>query len=62
MDLTDLYDVMTFFRGDGTDNMGNDHLAEKIATAGKQWSKTFWRREDETAYMFRYIVVALLGL
>ncbi|CAG7853995.1 Beta-1,2-xylosyltransferase 1 Short=Cxt1p [Serendipita indica DSM 11827] len=55
-DLTDLYDLMTFFRGDGSDNTGNDRLAEKIATAGKKWSKTFWRKEDETAYMFRLLL------
>jgi hypothetical protein len=35
-----LYDVLTFFRE------GNDALAKEIATSGKQWSKTFWRKED----------------
>jgi hypothetical protein len=53
MDLTDLYDIMTFFRGDGGSNPGHDDLASKIAAAGKQWSNTFWRKEDQTAYMFR---------
>jgi len=46
-DLTDLYDVMTFFRE------GNDGLAKEIATRGKEWSKTFWRQEDMVAYQFR---------
>jgi hypothetical protein len=53
MDLTDLYDIMAFFRGDGASNPGHDDLASNIAAAGKQWSNTFWRKEDQTAYMFR---------
>ncbi|OCF42296.1 hypothetical protein I317_03916 [Kwoniella heveanensis CBS 569] len=46
-DLTDLYDALSFFRG------GNDGLAKEIAVAGKEWSKTFWRKEDMVAYQFR---------
>jgi len=46
-DLTDLYDVLTFFRG------GHDDLARNIAVAGKDWSKTFWRKEDMVSYQFR---------
>ena len=46
-DLTDLYDVMLFFR------TGHDDLAKKIATEGKTWSKTFWRKEDMVSYQFR---------
>lgn len=53
MDLSDLLDVMTFFRGDSKGNPGHDELAKKIATAGSVWSKTFWRKEDQTAYIFR---------
>ncbi|PVF92131.1 hypothetical protein CPB86DRAFT_718049 [Serendipita vermifera] len=56
IDLTDLYDIMLFFRGDGAGNPGYDDLASKIAAAGKQWSKTFWRKEDQTAYMFRLML------
>ena len=52
-DLTDLYDIMTFFRGDESGNSGHDDMAKEIAGAGKVWSKTFWRKEDMTAYMFR---------
>jgi len=52
-DLTDLYDIMTFFRGDVSGNPGHDDMAEKIASAGKAWSQAFWRKEDMTAYMFR---------
>ncbi|WVR05878.1 hypothetical protein IAU60_002904 [Kwoniella sp. DSM 27419] len=47
-DLTDVYDVLSFFRAEG-----NDYLAKEIATAGKRWSKTFWRKEDMIAYQFR---------
>ncbi|WVF70460.1 hypothetical protein IAT40_005250 [Kwoniella sp. CBS 6097] len=46
-DLTDLYDVLSFFRG------GNDDLAREIAVAGKEWSQSFWRKEDMIAYQFR---------
>ncbi len=45
-DLTDLYDVLTFFRG-------HDGLAKSIAEEGKAWSQTFWRREDMVSYQFR---------
>jgi len=46
-DLTDLYDVLTFFRSD------NDALAKKIAVAGRDWSRAFWRKEDMVAYQYR---------
>jgi len=56
IDYSDLYDILAFFRGslslDGSAE-GHDRLAEKIASAGKAWSATFWRKEDMTAYMFR---------
>ncbi len=53
VDYSDLYDALTFFRGnlDGGDT--HDDLARKIAEAGKAWSENFWRKEDITAYMFR---------
>jgi hypothetical protein len=54
-DLTDLYDIMTFFRGDVYGNPGHDDMAKEIASAGKVWSQTFWREEDMTAYMFRRV-------
>jgi len=54
-DLTDLYDIMTFFRGDVSGNSGHDDMAKEIASAGAVWSKTFWRKEDMTAYMFRRV-------
>jgi len=53
VDLSDLYDSLTFFRGDLNGAGAHDDLAAKIAIAGRDWSKTFWREEDLTAYMFR---------
>lgn len=52
-DLTDLYDILTFFRGDHDGKNGHEDLAEKIATQGRKWSLTYWRKEDMVAYMFR---------
>lgn len=46
-DLADLYDVLTFFRAN------HDQLAKRIASEGKRWSKTFWRKEDMISYQFR---------
>ena len=62
MDLSDLFDALLFFRGglpglgDGGPVASSEHhedLARKIATAGREWSMKYWRREDLTAYMFR---------
>jgi hypothetical protein len=30
-------------------------LAQQLAKAGRDWSLTFWREEDMTAYMFRLV-------
>jgi hypothetical protein len=54
VDLSDLYDSLMFFRGDLHGNNAHDELARKIAVAGREWSLRFWRKEDLTAYMFRY--------
>lgn len=42
---------------------GEDELAREIASAGREWSKTFWRKEDMTAYFWRLIleIVRLSG-
>ncbi len=58
-DFTDLYDIMTFFRGDDHGNYSHDDLAESIASEGKRWSKSFWRWEDMVAYSFRYVTRAV---
>ncbi|EJT98365.1 hypothetical protein DACRYDRAFT_90924 [Dacryopinax primogenitus] len=55
MDFSDLYDVLTFFRGDvakGGEG-AHDHLAQKIAEAGRNWSLTMFRKEDMVAYQWR---------
>ncbi len=53
IDYSDLYDVLTFFRGDFAGENAHDDLARKIGEGGKAWSEQFWRMEDMTAYMFR---------
>ena len=53
VDYSDLYDAYTFFRGGLYGEGNHDVLAEKIAVAGRAWSKAFWRKEDMTAYFFR---------
>jgi len=53
MDFSDLYDALVFFRGDVRGDGAHDDLAERIAAAGAEWSRRFWRREDMVAYMFR---------
>ncbi|KAG6879152.1 hypothetical protein C0992_004826 [Termitomyces sp. T32_za158] len=53
VDLSDLADSLTFFRGDPNGDGAHDDLAKEIASAGREWSLRFWRREDLTAYMFR---------
>ncbi|TFK24115.1 hypothetical protein FA15DRAFT_687615 [Coprinopsis marcescibilis] len=56
LDLSDLHDALIFFRGDGNGEGAHEDLARKIAMAGREWSKTFWRREDLIAYFFRLIL------
>ncbi|KZP07098.1 glycosyltransferase family 90 protein [Athelia psychrophila] len=56
MDYSDLHDALAFFRGGLNDENGHDDLAEKIASAGREWARTYWRKEDLTAYMFRLML------
>ncbi|KAJ7596234.1 glycosyl transferase family 90-domain-containing protein [Mycena floridula] len=56
LDLSDLHDALVFFRGDINGKGAHEDLARKIAKEGRQWSKTFWRREDLVAYFFRLIL------
>ncbi|KDR70234.1 hypothetical protein GALMADRAFT_160044 [Galerina marginata CBS 339.88] len=56
IDLSDLHDALIFFRGDGNGDGAHEHLARKIAIAGRKWSKAFWRKEDLTSYFFRLIL------
>ena len=45
LDYSELYDTLGFFRGlpDGTP--GHPDLAERIANAGSEWVRKFWRSE-----------------
>ncbi|KAJ7171152.1 glycosyl transferase family 90-domain-containing protein [Mycena filopes] len=42
----DLLDTLLFFRA-------HDQRGARIAAAGREWSRRFWRKEDLVAYMFR---------
>ncbi|KAE9405338.1 hypothetical protein BT96DRAFT_852950 [Gymnopus androsaceus JB14] len=53
VDLSDLYDSLIFFRGDANGEGAHEDLARKIALQGREWSKTFWRKEDILAYFYR---------
>ncbi|KAF9470694.1 hypothetical protein BDN70DRAFT_998858 [Pholiota conissans] len=53
IDLSDLWDALVFFRGDPAGNGSHEAMAKKIAKDGREWSKTFWRKEDMVAYNFR---------
>ncbi|KPV74647.1 glycosyltransferase family 90 protein [Rhodotorula graminis WP1] len=53
VDYSDLYDIMTFFRGTPDGKGAHDELAKKIGTAGKHWARDHWRKQDMAAYMFR---------
>ncbi|KAF9561686.1 hypothetical protein CPC08DRAFT_742417 [Agrocybe pediades] len=53
VDLTDLHDALLFFRGDANGDGAHEEMAKKIAAAGREWSKTFWRKEDLISYLFR---------
>ncbi|KAJ7584213.1 glycosyl transferase family 90-domain-containing protein [Mycena floridula] len=56
VDLSDLHDALIFFRGDAHGHGAHENLARKIALEGRNWSRTFWRREDLVAYFFRLIL------
>ena len=62
LDLSDLHDALLFFRGDANGDGAHEDLARKIAVAGREWSKTFWRKEDLAAYFFRYFFFPTLLL
>lgn len=53
VDLSDLHDALLFFRGDASGVGSHEYMARKIAQAGRQWSKQFWREEDLVSYFFR---------
>ncbi|KAF8217988.1 glycosyl transferase family 90-domain-containing protein [Mycena galopus ATCC 62051] len=43
---SDLLDALLFFRA-------HDKAAQRIAAAGREWSRRYWRQEDLVAYMYR---------
>ncbi|KAJ7840853.1 glycosyl transferase family 90-domain-containing protein, partial [Mycena olivaceomarginata] len=43
---TDLLDALVFFRA-------HDEAGARIAAAGREWSRRYWRTDDLTAYMYR---------
>ena len=54
-DLSDLWDSLVFFRG-GLDGRGrHEKEARRIARDGKEWAQRYWRKEDMTAYNFRWV-------
>lgn len=55
VDLSDLWDALVFFRGGPSEKGAHDQMAKQIAEDGREWSKTFWRKEDMVAYNFRFV-------
>ncbi|KAF9490039.1 hypothetical protein BDN71DRAFT_1400563 [Pleurotus eryngii] len=53
IDLSDFHDTFLFFHGGLYGEGGHEEEASKIAAAGRVWGKTYWRKEDMTAYLFR---------
>jgi hypothetical protein len=45
MDNSDLYDTLAFFLGTPDGRGSHDELAERIASAGRDWVDRFWRTE-----------------
>jgi hypothetical protein len=69
LDYSDLHDAFAFvsasllsirkdraddqFQGGLDGQHGEPLLAKQIASEGKEWVDTYWRKEDMTAYVFR---------
>ncbi|KAF7312543.1 SPX domain-containing protein [Mycena indigotica] len=51
--FSDLLDALVFFRGDPSGQGAHDVMARRIAEAGREWSRKFWRKEDLVAYNYR---------
>ncbi|KAJ6551850.1 glycosyl transferase family 90-domain-containing protein [Mycena capillaripes] len=43
---SDLFDALVFFRA-------HDAAGARIAAAGREWSRRYWRKEDLVSYMYR---------
>ncbi|KAJ7474735.1 glycosyltransferase family 90 protein [Mycena latifolia] len=44
-----LLDALVFFRGDPAGAGAHDDMARRIAGAGREWSRWYWRKEDLVA-------------
>ncbi|KAG6841033.1 hypothetical protein C0991_002495 [Blastosporella zonata] len=53
VDYSDVHDALVFFRGGLYGEGGHEDLARRIASEGRTWSRSFWRKEDLTAYVYR---------
>ncbi|WOO80670.1 Beta-1,2-xylosyltransferase 1 [Vanrija pseudolonga] len=53
VDYSDLYSIMSFFRGKPNGKGSHDEVARRIALNGQCWVERTWRRQDLQAYMFR---------
>ncbi|KAK4049073.1 Protein O-glucosyltransferase 2 [Microbotryomycetes sp. JL201] len=56
VNYSELWDIMAFFKGDVTGQVGHDRLAKEIALEGKRWAEQYWRWEDMQAYFLRLIL------
>jgi hypothetical protein len=45
----DLLDTLVFFRV-------HDKAGARIAAAGREWSRRYWREEDLVGYMYRCVL------
>lgn len=53
VDYSDLYSIMSFFRGSMDGKGGHDEVARRIALNGQCWAEKTLRYEDLQVYMFR---------
>ncbi|GAA5862713.1 hypothetical protein JCM8547_003522 [Rhodosporidiobolus lusitaniae] len=55
-DLSDLWTVMAFFKGDAEGKGSHDAMAKEIASEGKRWAENHWRFVDMEIYMYRLLL------
>lgn len=53
VDYSDMWDIMSFFRGGMNGEGAHDALGKEIAEAGKEWVRLCYRWADLEAYQFR---------
>ncbi|KAK4146663.1 uncharacterized protein C8A04DRAFT_34855 [Dichotomopilus funicola] len=52
----DWFGLLEYFVGNGDTKPARDHVAERIATAGKQWAARVLRKEDMQVYVLRLLL------